>query len=112
MSLTFDALETEYSAAQRQDAEDGTSGSGREETPPRRDRCLAMQRETGLPALRLRPGVRGRGHRSLVISATAPLSIARRSTCRTIVDRWVNDDALKLARGLRATLDKTASTRS
>jgi hypothetical protein len=25
---------------------------------------------------------------------------------------WANDDALKLARGLRAALDKTASTRS
>jgi hypothetical protein len=38
---------------------------------------------------------------------TAPLSIAP-STCRTIVDRWANDDPLKPARGLRATLDKTA----
>jgi hypothetical protein len=25
---------------------------------------------------------------------------------------WANDDALKLARGLRAALDKTASTKS
>jgi hypothetical protein len=32
-----------------------TSGSGREETPPGRDRFLAVQRETGVPALRLMP---------------------------------------------------------
>jgi hypothetical protein len=36
-----------FGAWRRQDAEDGTSGSGREETPPGRDRFLAVQPETG-----------------------------------------------------------------